>query len=99
MDRESCLQWLKEHNYPIPPKSACIGCPFHNDAQWLELRVNSPNEWQDAIEVDTAIREQSGLRGKQFMHRSCVPLSEVPLVKAADQFDLFTNECEGICGT
>lgn len=27
MTRKDCLDWLKSHGYPKPPKSACIGCP------------------------------------------------------------------------
>jgi hypothetical protein len=51
--------------------------------------------------VDKAIRNPGrGLRGQQFMHRSCVPLDEVDLSTAADhgQVDMFNNECEGMCG-
>lgn len=34
MARSDCLRWLDRHGYPQPPKSACIGCPFHSDAVW-----------------------------------------------------------------
>ena len=26
MTRRDCIAWLKRHDYPIPPKSSCIGC-------------------------------------------------------------------------
>lgn len=99
MSRNDCLRWLERNGYPPAPKSSCIGCPFHSNAQWRELR-NNPTEWQDAVEVDTAIRVQAGFRGQQFMHRSLVPLTEVDLSTAEDrgQLNLFVNECEGICG-
>src|SRR5215475_1962492 len=47
MNRNDCLRWLERHGYSIPPKSACIGCPFHSDAQWRDLRKR-PDEWADA---------------------------------------------------
>jgi hypothetical protein len=99
MDRNDCLRWIERNGYPTPPKSACIGCPFHRDAQWRALRDN-PVEWQDAIEVDAAIRSQPKHRGKQYMHRSLVPLAEVDLRTLEDhgQLNLFNNECEGMCG-
>lgn len=100
LSRNDCLQWLKRHDYPIPPKSSCIGCPFHNNQQWRELRDHSPAEWQDAIEIDAAIRNQPKFRGQQFAHRSLKPLAEVDLSTAEDlgQLNLFNNECEGMCG-
>lgn len=99
MNRNDCLRWLERNGYGEPPKSACIGCPFHNDAQWRVLR-KSPNEWRDAMEVDAAIRKQTGFKGEQYMHRSLVPLDQVDLSTPEDhgQFDLFMNECEGMCG-
>lgn len=99
MSRSDCLRWLERHQYPQPPKSACIGCPFHGDAQWRALRQRL-DEWADAVEVDAAIRNQPGFRGKQFMHRSLMPLAEVDLSTLEDhgQLNLFINECEGMCG-
>lgn len=32
MTRQDCLNWIRSHGYPDPPKSACIGCPFHSNA-------------------------------------------------------------------
>ena len=99
MNRQDCLAWLKRNGYPEAPKSSCIGCPFHSDAQWRDIKAD-PVAWADAVEVDRAIRDQPGFRGKQFMHRSLVPLDEVDLRTHAEkgQPDLFNNDCEGMCG-
>ncbi|PAQ04317.1 hypothetical protein LRP31_34525 (plasmid) [Mesorhizobium mediterraneum] len=101
MTRKDCLAWLKSHGYPKPPKSACIGCPFHSDAMWRSMRNNDRAAWDDAVEVDRAIRTGlRGIRGEVFLHRSGVPLDEADLSTAADhgQLDLWPNECEGMCG-
>ena len=100
MHRSDCLQWLARHDYPTPPKSSCIGCPFHSDAHWREMRDNTPAEWADAIAVDAAIRDAFKMKGKQFMHAKRIPLAEVDLSTAEDrgQLNLFNNECEGLCG-
>lgn len=100
LNRNDCLRWLERRGYGEAPKSSCIGCPFHSNSQWRALRDGAPAEWQDAIEVDAAIREQPGFRGKQFMHRSLVPLAEVDLSTAEDhgQLNMFNNDCEGMCG-
>jgi hypothetical protein len=96
MGRRLCLAYLSQIGWDAP-RSACIGCPFHSDDEWRRM---SPTEFQDAVEVDAAIRKQPGFRGQQFMHRSLVPLSEVDLRTHAElgQPDLFMNECEGMCG-
>lgn len=101
MSRRDCLAWLRRHGYPEPPKSSCIGCPFHSDAAWRRLRDHDAEGWMDALEVDRAIRTGlRGIRGEVFLHRSAVPLDEADLSTAADrgQLDLFGNECEGVCG-
>ena len=102
MRRWDCLQWIKRHGYSEPGKSACIGCPYTSDARWRDRRDNQPDEWQQAVEMDRALRQGDarGMRGLEYMHRSCVPLAEVDLSTAAErgQGDLFGNECEGVCG-
>jgi len=99
MSRSDCLAWMERKGYPLPPKSSCIGCPFHNDHEWRAIKADT-EAWADALEVDAAIRQQPGMRGQQLMHRSCVPLDQVDLSTAADhgQVDMFNNECEGMCG-
>jgi hypothetical protein len=96
MTRWDCMAWLERHGYPIPPKSSCLGCPYHSDAQWAEIK-KVPDEWADVVAVDKAIRVVPRMRNEQFMHRSCKPIDEVEFVNEA-QADLFGNECEGLCG-
>ena len=101
MTRQDCLRWLERHGYPLPPKSACIGCPFHSNAYWRHMRDHDPEGWTDAVSVDAAIRTGfRGIRGEVYLHRSAVPLDLADLSTAADhgQLDLWPNECEGMCG-
>lgn len=101
MTRQDCLRWLARHDYPQPPKSACIGCPFHSDDHWRRMRDHDPEAWADAVAVDAAIRTGfRGIRGDVYLHRSAVPLDQADLSTEADrgQLDLWPNECEGLCG-
>ncbi|WP_269586445.1 hypothetical protein [Roseibium sp. Sym1] len=101
MTRRDCLAWLRERGYPDPPKSACIGCPFHDNARWRAMRDHDEEAWTDAIVIDRAIRTGiRGIRGEVYLHRSGVPLKEADLSTLADhgQLDLWPNECEGMCG-
>lgn len=100
MSRHDCLAWLKRHGYPTPPKSACIGCPYHSNAVWRALREDH-DAWADAIAIDRVLRSGlRGIRGDVFLHRSAVPLEDADLSIASDfgQLDLWPNECEGMCG-
>lgn len=101
MSRTDCLRWMRNHGYAEPVKSSCLGCPFHSNAAWRELRDRRPLEWADTVAVDEAIRHGiPGVRGATYMHRSCVPLAEAninapePVVEQL----LMLAECEGVCG-
>lgn len=99
MNRHDCQRWLAAHGWTAP-KSACLGCPFHGDAFWRALRDTAPAEWADAVAMDEAIRQQPGMRGEQYVHRSLQPLARVDLSTDTDrgQLSLWGNECSGMCG-
>ncbi|MHC0055521.1 hypothetical protein [Actibacterium sp. D379-3] len=101
MTRRDCLRWLERNGYPAPPKSSCIGCPYHSDSLWRQMREEDPDAWDDAVVIDRMIRTGfRNLRDEVFLHRSCLPLDEADLDTLADkgQLDLFADECEGMCG-
>lgn len=99
ISRGDCERWLLAHEYPIPPKSACIGCPFHNDAMWGAMQRDDPVSFLDAVMVDSLIRDGgTNMQQQQYMHRSLRPLGEVHFEDSTRQADLFNNECEGMCG-
>jgi len=95
MSREACVAWLRRHGYPEPPKSACIGCPYHGDGYWARLQRDSPSEWEEVVAFDRAIRELPKVRGKCYLHRTGFPLEEAV---GLPQPDLFGEECFGVCG-
>ena len=101
MSRRDCLDWLDSNGYPRPPKSACIFCPYHNNAMWRDMRDNDPASWDEAVKFDADFRGGfEGGKSEIFLHRSLRPLDEVDLDTAEDrgQLNFFVNECEGMCG-
>lgn len=103
MRRKDCIAWMQSHGYPEPPRSACIGCPFHDNYEWWRIKQDA-DEWADAVEVDEAMRNSGGMDGQCFLHSSGRPLVDaVPDTEPARREDnpvnlqLF-NECEGMCG-
>lgn len=87
MSRDQCRALLTATGFGSTPKSACVGCPFHTNAQWRDLRNNHPDEFADAVEFDAAIRAGNArgnllgntLLGSPFLHRSRLPLSDAPI--------------------
>ena len=104
MTREDCRDWFAER-FPerTLPRSACVGCPYHTDAEWREMRETDPVSWTDAVFMDEYLRESARavrFDGNLFLHNSRRPLSEVDLSQADDTLQpaLFGEECEGMCG-
>ena len=74
--RQDCIRYLDEQGWGDTVKSSCIGCPFHDNAEWRRVREN-PDEWQSAVAVDAALRDgrnMIGLNGNAFLHPDRVPL-------------------------
>lgn len=106
LSRHHCIQWMKDNNYPKPPRSACYYCPFHNDKEWRRLRDEEPEFFKKACEFDEQIRKRtkqfdSTAKMEIYLHRSCKPLSEIDFDNEEDkgqQTFSFMDECDGMCG-
>ena len=103
-----CVEWLKRHDYPIPPRSACVFCPYLKNDRWKNLRDKHPEDWHRAVRVDEAIRDmpERGLAGLNeggtlYLHHSLRPLADADIdtiPEAQLTWPEFTDECEGMCG-
>lgn len=103
LSRWDCERWMTEHGYRVPPKSACVFCPFHSDRYWRELQARSYPEWVEAVEYERDFQDvckNGGARETPFLHSSLKPLDEVDFSTDEDrgQQVMFGNECEGLCG-
>jgi hypothetical protein len=101
MSRHACLGWFDSIEAPKPPKSSCLGCPYHSDKQWIEIKNGDPKEWLQTVEIDNQLRNARNMKKQEFLHRSLLPLDQVNfsgLENQTDMLDGFGNECEGMCG-
>ncbi len=102
MRRSECIEWLRARNFPIPQKSACYFCPFHDDRTWADYKFNHPEVFERAVQFDRQIRKGKlrGVKEDAFLHRSLKPLDEVDFGDdTSNQLEIdFANECEGMCG-
>lgn len=82
--RDDCIEFLAGHGFPDVAKSSCLGCPFHSDANWLDVRSN-PAEWEDVVDFDQRIRRGAAranaagdeLRGSAYLYWKAIPLTDV----------------------
>ena len=102
LSRKDCIRWLTDHDYPIPPKSACEFCGYQSNTGWLRRRAN-PESWARVVALDRWLREPAQVarfRGELFLHKSRTPIESANL----EEKDLplfggdFGQECEGMCG-
>jgi hypothetical protein len=100
------LRWFSDR-YPdrVLAKSACIGCPFHNDTEWRRIKDVFPEEFEEACHINEKLRNTEGrFKGSRFLHAKRIPLRDVDFstVEEKGQGQLFDdpmmNECEGMCG-
>ncbi len=100
MSRGDCIEWLKRHELPIPVKSRCVFCPYTSNAEWRRIKADDPDQWADACKVDAFIRRgrMGGMRGEQFIHRSCEPLATADLRAPDPRQGSMGDLCEGMCG-
>lgn len=83
LDREACADYLTDRwHWPVE-RSACIGCPYHDNREWRRMRDENPVEFADAVSFDLQIRDKplGGFKAEAFLHADRVPLSEVNLDK------------------
>ena len=102
LSRSDCIQWFNDR-FPgrMLPRSACIGCPYHTDSEWLQMQTQDPESWADAVYVDNALRTTAPAKrfdGEIYLHGSRIPLNKVSFVSEPDQLPRFGDECEGLCG-
>ena len=102
--RAQLHKWFQK-NYPgrTLPKSACIGCPYHSDSVWKDMKENDPSSFMQAIQVDIALRENPNITplvagAKAYLHASRKPLALVEFEDTNGYQDQMNEECEGLCG-
>lgn len=104
MKRHDCLRWMEKNGYPKPPRSSCVFCPYHSNAEWRRLKEEEPEEFQRAVNIEkayAAAKNVSGLFGKLYLHRSRIPLDQVDFSTDEERGQTvmnWGNECTGMCG-
>ncbi len=96
MTRKDCAEYLKKHNIAVPPKSACVCCPYRSDSFLYKEKQNNTADWKKLIEYEKMINTTSvAEKAPVFLHQQMVAIDKVVF---NDRGETFSNECEGYCG-
>lgn len=85
MTRGDCITFLEEQGLPVPPKSACICCPYRQASEWLAMREEAPAEFAEACAFDEGNRhnplaERAGSTADElYLWSACEPLATTDL--------------------
>lgn len=73
------VKYFLKNNLPMPRRSVCRGC-FANDAAFFkQMFETDPEGWKQAVAVDEAIRDWTGIGVKNpvYILRDCISLKEL----------------------
>lgn len=80
IDRGGCIDIIKRHGLPVPPKSGCYICPFQGRAQWIELKRVHPELFCKAVKLEN-LNERRAAAGKSPVYFRDIPLETLVLPK------------------
>ena len=84
MFRYQCVELIRSTGWLGPiPHSACYMCPNMGNAEWIEMKLNWPEDFAAACAVEAEVRL---VDPHWFCHPSCVPLAEVDFFEQATMF-------------
>ena len=103
ISRDDCIEWMAKRGYPRPPRSACVFCPYHSSTEWQRLKTQQPTDFAVAVEFELSLKayiaeHDEVIRGEAFMWDGLVNLADADFRPDDRQANLFSNECEGMCG-
>jgi hypothetical protein len=101
--RDQCIAIILRAGLPVPPKSSCFFCPFHRPSVWMRMRVEEPELFEQAAQVEDEINRRRAARGQGpgYLTRFGIPLRQAIGEQSMMQFeDEYSDACEsGYCMT
>lgn len=68
LNRRLCIDLIRSHGLPIPHKSSCFMCPQMTIAEWKDLRLNHPDLFCKAEQLEKRNMEYRISQGKTPMY-------------------------------
>ena len=99
MTRRDCISWLMAHGLEVPPKSACVFCPYHTLGHWKAMKAEGGADWTLSVAVDEGVRHNRPGH-ELFVHPARRPLAEavrIPEDAGGRQLELDLPCDGGVC--
>ncbi|WP_243769998.1 phosphoadenosine phosphosulfate reductase [Amycolatopsis acidicola] len=95
--RTDCARIIAGAGLPVPPKSACFFCPFHRPTTWTAMRIEEPELFDKACQLEDLLNDRRAVLGKDpvYLTRFNRPLRNV--VSPGVQFLPLAAEGDGAC--
>lgn len=102
MTRQDCINYLHERDLPIPGKSSCRFCPYHEPDYFLKMKQSEPKDFDAVVDLDRSLRDERAGRfaatGQFYLSYKRIPIDEV--VKEYEEGRVADDEesgevCEG----
>ncbi len=79
ISREDCKKIIRDAGLPIPHRSKCYICPFQTISEWKELRMNHPDLFCKAEQLEKRNMEYRIAKGKKplYLYGNKRPLRSV----------------------
>lgn len=74
IDRDSCIDLIRDHGLDLPPKSGCYFCPFQSKIDYRKLFLQHPDMFKKVEEL-----EQNVISKKKIYLRGNKPISEIAM--------------------
>ena len=101
LSRSDCKRIIAEAGLPVPGKSACFFCPFHDKHAWANQAREEPDLFKKSCDLEALLNERRDLLGKDhvYLTRFGRPLAESVDVDQGT-LDLSLDGCDtGFCFT
>ncbi len=104
LGRDQCVEIIQMAGLPVPPYSACLGCPLQPVASWRRMAAEWPADFADAVEMDELLRARAleDYGDPVYLHSRMIPLrnaastTQIPML-VGDDLDA-EGQCEsGFC--
>lgn len=76
LHRRDCSDLIAAAGLPVPPKSACFFCPFHDIEAWRKLKRDTPDLFDTAAAMEGELADAKGDGRPVYLTRRGVPLAE-----------------------
>jgi hypothetical protein len=105
MGRIDCENYLRSKGLPVPKKSSCKVCPYHDDSYWYWMQTTTPDEFEETCQFDDYLRTPEcklygnfrNIKDELYLHSSCQALRSIDFkarieAKKTGQISMFQVE-------